>query len=63
MSEVTSAVAGVMTTLTTQINVANIIGLVATGLGIAVGFMLAWFGVRKLIRIITTAMQNGKVKV
>jgi len=49
--------------ITAELTVANIMLLVAAGLGIAMGFVLAWFGVRKLLSVITNAFKSGKAKV
>lgn len=57
-NEVTTALTGVSTTLTTSINpgtIATVIGLV---LGACVALYLTWFGLRKLIGAITRALKG-----
>lgn len=63
MSEVEAAIGTVLTDITSQATVGNVITVVTVGLSVAVGFVLMWFGVRKLIKIINGAMKNGRLSV
>lgn len=47
--------------VTATLNFANIAKVLAIGIGAAVGIWLAWWGVRKLIKVITHALQKGKL--
>ena len=58
-----SQFSGVLDNLTAQINVTNILAIVAALVGCAVGLAFMWWGVRKLIRVIMAAFKKGKVSV
>lgn len=61
-NEITTALTGVSTELTKQINpatVASVIGLVLAG---AIGVYLTWYGAKKLISVAKNALK-GKLKV
>lgn len=51
----------VWTALTTQITVANILGVVAGVLTGTVGIAFAWWGAKYATRKIRAAMKNGKI--
>lgn len=49
--------------LTAQISVSTVVTVVAAGMGAAVGFVFMWWGVRKLVRMIMSAVKKGKASV
>ena len=55
----------VITPVTTAINetvtVQNVIAVVVAGLGIALAFVLMWFGYRKIKNMSMSAMKKGKL--
>lgn len=51
------------TAITSAITPAQLIGVLATVVGIGMGFVLMWFGVRKIKSIFTSAFQSGKLKI
>lgn len=53
----------VITALQEQISVSTIVGVLAAGAGLAVGFVFMWWGVRKLIGVIMNAVRKGRVNV
>lgn len=53
--------AGVWASLTAQITVANILGVVAGVLAGTVGIAFAWWGAKYATRKIRAAMKNGKI--
>lgn len=55
--------AGVITTLTGQFSVAEIVPVVTTALTAAVVLAFFWWGVRKVLRIIMSAFRKGRVSV
>ena len=57
-NEVTEALQGVSTTLTTSINPGTIAGVIGLVLGACVALYLTWFGLRKLIGAITRALKG-----
>lgn len=58
-----SDISGILTAVTSQITIANVVALVASAIGAGITFVLAWFGVRKLIGVIMAAFKSGKLKV
>lgn len=60
------AVAGMQDALsfvTATLSIGTILKVVGVGLGIAVGFFLLWWGMRKLIKMVRKAFASGKVSV
>lgn len=53
----------VLTPITEQFTFANIAAILAIVVGAAAVLTLGWFGVRKVIRVIQTALKRGKVSV
>ncbi len=51
----------VIEALQAQISIQNVVGILAIGAGIAVGFAFMWWGVRKLIAVLMKAFKKGKV--
>lgn len=49
--------------LTAQISVSTVVTVVASGMAAAVGFVFMWWGVRKLVRMIMSAVKKGKASV
>ena len=47
--------------VTQTLNFGSIAKVLSIGIGAAVGIWLAWWGIRKLIRVITNALQKGKL--
>ncbi len=53
----------VIDALTGSIAPADILGVLAQIVGVGMGFVLMWFGVRKLVRIFMGALKNGNIRV
>lgn len=53
----------VIDALTGSIAPADILGVIAQIVGVGMGFVLMWFGVRKLVRIFMGALKNGNIRV
>lgn len=53
---------GVLSGLTTQFSVANIVALIAGIIGFCVAFVFLWWGVRKGFRAAMTAITKGRFK-
>lgn len=51
----------VKTALSEYINIGNIIKVVVAGIGISLGFVLAWFGYRKIKSMVMAAASKGKL--
>ena len=54
---------GLITALQTAITPAQLLTILAAVIGVGMTFVLMWFGVRKIIRIFTSALQRGKLRV
>lgn len=53
---------GLITALQTAITPAQLLTILASVVGVGMGFLLMWFGVRKIVKIFTSALQRGKLK-
>lgn len=62
MNEITTALTSVSGALTETISIANIATILGTVLGASVVLYLGWFGIRKLISVVTNAAK-GRLKV
>lgn len=51
----------VIDAITGQITVANVVGVLATAIGAGIGFVFMWWGGRKAIRVLMSAMRKGRV--
>lgn len=51
-----------VTALTQQITVANIVGVLAAGLTAVIGIVFAWWGARKLVSMMQRAFKRGKLR-
>lgn len=49
----------IFTTVTGQFSVANMVGVISGALGISVVFSFMWFGAKKGMAILRTAINNG----
>ena len=58
-----SDISQILTTVTNQFSVSNIVAMIAGILGVTVGFIFLWWGVRKGFRAIVGAATKGKPKV
>ena len=62
MGEMGNTIAPLTEALTASITPADIIGVLATIVGVGMAFVLMWFGARKLKQIFTSAVTKGKIK-
>lgn len=51
----------IKTALGEYINIGNIIKVVVAGIGVSLGFVVAWFGFRKVKSMIMAAASKGKL--
>ena len=68
LSVVSSAVsasdwASVLSSITSQISVSTVVGVLATTVTAGIGLVFMWWGVRKLARTIMAAFRKGKLSV
>lgn len=53
----------VITSITTQINVSTVVGVLASVAAAAVGLVFMWWGVRKAVKVLMSAFKKGKLRV
>lgn len=46
-----------------QISVSSVIGVLAGVVGVSVGFVFMWFGVRKSTKVLMSAFKKGKLSI
>lgn len=65
MEGATAAVdlSGLVSALTSAITPAEILTVLSSVVGIGMTFFLMWFGVRKAVKIFTSAVQSGKIRI
>ncbi len=62
-SEAVSAVKAGFTQVTGTISIANVLQVLGIVLGVAFGFFFFWWGIRKVIRVVSKSFKNGRVSV
>lgn len=58
-----SDIQSILTAVTAQFSVSNIVAMIAGILGVTVGFVFLWWGARKGFRAIVAAATKGKPKI
>ena len=61
--EAVSAMTSGLAEVTGTLSIGNILTVILAVLGIAVGFMFFWWGLRKILSIVKKAFTKGKVSV
>ena len=51
----------VISSMTNQISVSTVVGVIAVVVGAGIGLVFMWWGVRKLIRVIMGAFRKGRL--
>lgn len=52
--------ASVISSLTAQISVSTVVGVLATVVAASIGLVFMWWGVRKAVRVIMGAFRSGR---
>lgn len=60
-NEAVSAAKSLLDSATGTLNIGNIVAIVGAGIGAVIGLFLAWWGARKLVRMLMGAFKKGKV--
>lgn len=55
--------ASVISSLTAQISVSTVVGVLATTVAAGIGLVFMWWGVRKAVRTIMAAFRKGRMSV
>lgn len=65
LAEVTPGVdlSGLITAMTGAITPAQLLAVIASVVGVGIGFVLMWFGARKAIGAFTSALERGKLRI
>lgn len=58
-----SDLSAVVSAITGQISVTTIIAVIAGAVGVAIGMVFMWWGVRKAARVIMGAARSGKLRI
>lgn len=61
MNDIATVLEPLSTALTSSITPGQIVGVLASIIGVGMTFVLMWFGVRKLISIFRKAVTKGKI--
>ena len=62
-TEAVSAMKSGFSQITSTISIGNVLTVLAIVLGVAVGFFFFWWGIRKVIKVVTASFKKGKVSV
>lgn len=52
----------ILTALQSGISSGDVVTIIASGLGVAAGFVVLWWGSRKLVGMVMSAFKSGKIK-
>lgn len=52
----------ILNALSSGLSSSEIIAIIAAGLGVSVGMVILWWGSRKLVKMVMSAFQSGKIK-
>lgn len=63
MENATNVLEPLTQAITSAVTPEQLVGVLATVVGVGMGFVLMWFGVRKIKTIFTSAFQSGKLKI
>lgn len=62
-AEGVSAAKSLLETAAGSLNIGNVVAIIGAGIGAVVGLFLAWWGARKLVRMLVSALKKGKVSI
>lgn len=60
-TEAVNAAKELMTIVTGTLNITNIVAILGAGLGAVLGLFLAWWGARKLLKMVMSVFKKGKI--
>ena len=60
-AEAVSAAKSLLSSATGTLNIGNIVAIIGAGIGAVIGLFLAWWGARKLVRMLVGTFQKGKI--
>ena len=62
-TEAITAITSVFTNVTGAINIQSVLSVLGIVVAAAIGLVLMWWGIRKVIRVIMSAFKKGKIAV
>lgn len=62
-SEAVSAMSQGFSTITGTLSIGNVLKVISIALGVCVGFVFFWWGIRKVVRMVTAAFKKGRASV
>ena len=60
---ITTALQSAFSSFTADWTFANIVSMLSIALGVSAGLVLGWFGLRKVVKMVQTALKRGKISV
>ena len=61
VTNVADVVKPIMTTISGSVSASDIVSLVGQAVAFGIPFFLAWMGLRKIVKIATSAIKSGKI--
>lgn len=61
ITNVADVVKPIMTTISGSVSASDIVSLVGQAVAFGIPFFLAWMGLRKIVKIATSAIKSGKI--
>lgn len=58
-----SNIQAIITAITTEITVENVLAVLTTVIGVAIVFVGFWWGARKVTRVVMSAFRKGRISV
>lgn len=59
--EAVQAAKTLMGEVTTVLNITNVVAILSAGIGSCLGLWLAWWGARKLVKMVVNVFRKGKI--
>lgn len=57
----TNTLKPIMDNITSAVSVGDIVGMLGTAVAFGLPFFLGWMGIRKIVKIATSAVKSGKI--
>lgn len=61
VTNVADTVKPIMDTITKTVNAGDIVSLIGQAVAFGIPFFLAWMGIRKIVKVATSAIRSGKI--
>lgn len=61
VTNVADTVKPIMDTITKTVSASDIVSLIGQAVAFGIPFFLAWMGIRKIVKVATSAIRSGKI--